>query len=90
MHRSMGEAISNILRRPLRTGLTVLGIVIGAGATERLIRLSDGRIVSDARRGRGEFGRALNGDGDGNSLGGSVQRRVWARLGELVERARGR
>jgi len=32
MHRSMGEAISNILRRPLRTGLTILGIVIGVFA----------------------------------------------------------
>jgi len=28
----MSEAISNILRRPLRTALTILGIVIGVFA----------------------------------------------------------
>jgi len=56
-----------------------------AGATDRVVRLSDGRVVADERRRTRAFARALAGDPLGN--GGD---RVWARLGGLLERARGR
>ena len=57
-----------------------------AGATDRVVRLRDGRVVADERSdGRG-FSRALRGDGGSNGSGD----RVWARLGGLLERARGR
>ena len=57
-----------------------------AGRTDRVVRLSDGRIVAD-ERGRGRaFDRALAGDPGANGHDG----RVWARLGELLDRARGR
>jgi putative ABC transport system ATP-binding protein len=57
-----------------------------AGATDRVVRLHDGRVVVDVRRdGRG-FDRALRGELPANGEGP----RVWARLGELLDRARGR
>ncbi|MFN2417875.1 MAG: ABC transporter ATP-binding protein [Candidatus Limnocylindria bacterium] len=62
-----------------------------AGATDRVVRLSDGRIVADERSDARGFERALsgaaaaNGNGNGNGRGG-----VWDRLGELLTRARSR
>ena len=65
----MSEAIGTIWRRPLRTALTVVGIVIGVLP----LRYGAAGALS------GEL--ATNGDGGG---------RVCARLGELLDRARGR
>lgn len=56
-----------------------------AGATDRVVRLSDGRVVADEQRATRAFERALAGEPATN--GGP---RVWARLGDLLERARGR
>ncbi|HVM25478.1 MAG TPA: ABC transporter ATP-binding protein [Candidatus Limnocylindrales bacterium] len=57
-----------------------------AGATDRVVRLQDGRVIADVRRdGRG-FERALRGEPSTNGHGP----RVWARLGELLDRARSR
>ncbi len=56
-----------------------------AGATDRVVRLSDGRVVADEQRDTRAFTRTLAGDPPVN--GGS---RVWARLGHLLEQARGR
>jgi len=59
-----------------------------AGATDRVVRLSDGKVVADEQRDTRGFQRAMsvepmaNGNGDGG--------RVWARLGVLLDRARGR
>ena len=58
-----------------------------AGATDRVVRLSDGRVIADERRSDGRaFDRALSGDPSAN---GSNDGRVWARLGDLLDRARG-
>jgi putative ABC transport system ATP-binding protein len=57
-----------------------------AGSTDRVVRLQDGRVIADVRRdGRG-FDRALRGEASANGHGP----RVWARLGGLLDRARGR
>jgi putative ABC transport system ATP-binding protein len=57
-----------------------------AGSTDRVVRLRDGRVVADVRSdGRG-FDRALRGEASTNGHGP----RVWARLGGLLDRARGR
>jgi putative ABC transport system ATP-binding protein len=57
-----------------------------ASATDRVVRLSDGRVVADERSdGRG-FARALAGEPLTDGHGG----RVWARLGDLPDRARSR
>src|SRR5690606_9205012 len=57
-----------------------------AGATDRVVRLRDGRVVADeARAGRGGQA-ALRGEPATN---GDTPR-VWARLGELLDRARAR
>jgi len=57
-----------------------------AGRTDRVVRLSDGRVVADERRqARTAFRRALAGEVATNGHG-----RVWARLGDLFERARSR
>ena len=57
-----------------------------AGATDRVVRLQDGRVIADERSdGRG-FVRALRGEAAANGNG----ERVWARLGGLLDRARGR
>jgi ABC-type lipoprotein export system ATPase subunit len=62
-----------------------------AGATDRVVRLADGRVVADARRGSRDFRDALGGDpGAANGNGRDAGPRVWARLGELLDRARGR
>ncbi|HEX2884130.1 MAG TPA: ABC transporter ATP-binding protein [Candidatus Limnocylindria bacterium] len=57
-----------------------------AGATDRVVRLSDGTVVADARSDGRDFRRALDGSASGVGNGG----RVWARLGDLLDRARGR
>jgi putative ABC transport system ATP-binding protein len=57
-----------------------------AGATDRVVRLSDGRVIADEQRDGRAFARALSGELATNGTGG----RVWARLGELLDRARGR
>jgi putative ABC transport system ATP-binding protein len=60
-----------------------------AGATDRVVRLQDGRVIADEPRGGRAFTRALAGlSSNGASNGGGE--RVWARLGGLLERARGR
>ena len=57
-----------------------------AGATDRVVRLSDGRVVADERRADGRsFDRALAGEPAANGGGG----RVRMRLGDLLDRARG-
>jgi len=56
-----------------------------AGRTDRVVRLSDGHVVADVRKGQGGFARAL-----GSDLVAGGGSRVWARLGELLDRARGR
>jgi putative ABC transport system ATP-binding protein len=70
-------------------GVTILIVTHDAGvagATDRVVRLQDGRVIADeGRDGRG-WDRALGGDGATNGHGP----RVWARLGELLDRARGR
>jgi putative ABC transport system ATP-binding protein len=56
-----------------------------AGVTDRVVRLTDGRVVADERRESRAFARALTGEPVTN--GGP---RVWARLGDLLEKARSR
>jgi putative ABC transport system ATP-binding protein len=56
-----------------------------AGATDRVVRLSDGKVAADARSDGRDFRRALDGTPPGANGG-----RVWARLGDLLDRARGR
>ena len=59
-----------------------------AGATDRVLRLQDGHVLADARR-HGGNGRAFDAalTGQPHTDGGG---RVWARLGDLLDRARGR
>ncbi len=57
-----------------------------AGATDRVVRLHDGRVIADERRQARAFDRALRGDPATNGHGP----RVWTRLGDLLDRARGR
>ena len=61
-----------------------------AGATDRVVRLSDGRVLSDVRRGDPGWAAALRGEpGAGAAADGTGGvRRAWARLGELLERRR--
>jgi ABC-type lipoprotein export system ATPase subunit len=56
-----------------------------AGATDRVVRLSDGRVIADEHRASRDFADALAGEpaADGH-------RRVWARLGGLLDRGRSR
>ncbi len=56
-----------------------------AGSTDRVVRLTDGRVVADERRDTRAFTRSLTAEPATN--GGP---RVWARLGDLLEKARGR
>ncbi|HET7684993.1 MAG TPA: ABC transporter ATP-binding protein [Candidatus Limnocylindria bacterium] len=73
-------ALMRMLRELNRErGVTVIVVTHDAGvaaATDRVVRLSDGRVVADEPT---DGGRAA--DGAGAS-------RVWARLGELFERVR--
>lgn len=57
-----------------------------AGATDRVVRLQDGRVIADERRHARGFDRVLRGDPATNGHGP----RVWARLGDLLDRARSR
>jgi putative ABC transport system ATP-binding protein len=58
-----------------------------AGGTDRVVRLSDGRVVADEPRASRGFDRALaGGDAAGNGRGVGARRR----LGELLHRARSR
>ena len=56
-----------------------------AGRTDRVVRLSDGRVIADERHDARGFKQALDGDPSANGSG-----RAWARLGDLLDRARGR
>jgi ABC-type lipoprotein export system ATPase subunit len=59
-----------------------------AGATDRVVRLSDGRVVGDVRRGDSGWNATLGGDGvahDGSN-GHAPGRRLLARVGELLGR----
>ena len=56
-----------------------------AGATDRVVRLQDGRVIADERRGARAFAEALAGEPVANG-----HRRVWARLGGLLDRGRSR
>ncbi len=58
-----------------------------AGATDRVVRLSDGVVIADEPRGSRAFERALSGEAASTAAGGG---RVWARLGGMLERARAR
>ena len=86
----MIEAFGDFSRRPLRTVLMVLAIVIGVFAltvvgalTHKLNVLVDGgdEYSRTSLLAGALAGELANGDGGG---------RVWARLGELLNRARGR
>ena len=69
-------------------GVTIIIVTHDAGvarATDRVVRLSDGRVVADERRGNRSFGRALAGDPTSNGSRAGA----WARLGGILERARG-
>lgn len=70
-------------------GVTIIIVTHDAGiarSTDRVVRLSDGRVVADERRDARGFAAALSGEPAANGHGG----RVWARLGDLLDRARGR
>ena len=72
----------------LERGVTIIIVTHDAGiaaATDRVVRLSDGRVVADERRDSRAFERALGRAEAGENGGG----RVWARLGDLLDRARG-
>ena len=56
-----------------------------AGATDRVVRLQDGRVIADERRGDRAFAAALAGEASPNG-----HRRVWARLGGFLDRSRPR
>ena len=90
----LDSATSERLLRTLRElnrdrGVTIIIVTHDAGvagATDRVVRLQDGRVIADERRdGRG-WNRALGHEASSNGHGP----RVWARLGDLLERARGR
>jgi ABC-type lipoprotein export system ATPase subunit len=69
-------------------GVTVVIVTHDAGvaaATDRVVRLSDGRVVTDVRRGERGWREAL-GRADGTAPGDGA--RVWARLGGLLDRVR--
>jgi len=58
-----------------------------AGSTDRVVRLQDGRVMADVRRGERGWRQAL-GRTDGDGLPPAPERRVWARLGEMLNRVR--
>ncbi len=58
-----------------------------AGTTNRVVRLHDGRVIADERSDARGFRDALAGDPGSND---HRPGRVWARLGDLLDRARGR
>lgn len=93
----LDSATSNRLMATLRDlnrrqGVTIIIVTHDAGvagATDRVVRLSDGRVVADARRDDRGFSEALSGELGADGADGPAGR-VWARLGELLDRARGR
>jgi ABC-type lipoprotein export system ATPase subunit len=90
----LDSATSERLMRTLRDlnrdrGVTIIIVTHDAGvagATDRVVRLQDGRVIADERRDAGGWSRALSGETASNGHGP----RVWARLGDLVDRARRR
>ena len=89
---STGAELVGMLRRlNAERGVTVVVVTHDsgvAGAAGRIVRLSDGRITADARRGQRDFGKTLGGPSNGDGRAGPAG--VLARLGDLVARARGR
>ena len=57
-----------------------------AGGTDRVVRLHDGRVIADERRGGRAFDDAVTGDPTHANGHG----RLWARLGGLLDRTRSR
>ena len=57
-----------------------------AGGTDRVVRLHDGRVIADERRGGRAFDDAVTGDPTPANGHG----RLWARLGGLLDRTRSR
>ncbi len=84
------ESIMGTLRQLNRDrGVTIIIVTHDAGiagSTDRVVRLSDGKVVADEASGSRAFARALAGDPGATPPGG----RVWARLGGMLERARSR
>ncbi len=91
-----GELDSTTSERLMRTfrqlneqrGVTIVIVTHDAGvagATDRAVRLQDGRVIADERRGSRAFADALAGEPVANG-----HRRVWARLGGLLDRGRSR
>ncbi len=80
------ESIMSTLRGLNRErGVTIIIVTHDAGiagATDRVVRLSDGVVAADERRGTRAFDRALTGDGRPGA-----GERVWARLGGILDRA---
>ncbi len=58
-----------------------------AGATDRVVRLRDGRVLTDARRGDPAWRDAL-GPASGTGSAPPAERRVFARLGAMLNRVR--
>ncbi|HEX6140302.1 MAG TPA: ABC transporter ATP-binding protein [Candidatus Limnocylindria bacterium] len=56
-----------------------------AGATDRVIRLHDGRVAADVRRGDRSWDEVL-GPAAGNGRQDRRERRTWARLGAMLNR----
>ncbi len=87
------ESIMETLRGLNRErGVTIIIVTHDAGvagATDRVVRLSDGVVVADERNGSRAFDRALSGELAGTT-GANGGGRVWARLGGILERARSR
>ena len=86
------ELVAMLRRLNVERGVTVVVVTHDAGvagAARRIIRLSDGRVTADTRRGERGFGRTLGGAPNGDGRAGEPAG-VLARLGDLVARARGR
>jgi putative ABC transport system ATP-binding protein len=85
------ETLMGMLRRLNRErGVTIIIVTHDAGiagGTDRVVRLSDGKVVADEQRHARGFTLALSGEASANGNGGG---RVRARLGDLLDRARGR
>lgn len=60
-----------------------------ASVTDRVVRLSDGRVTADVQRDQPGWDGALSTTGASATTNGGGIGRVWARLGEALDRARG-